>query len=90
LLHLGSIEWTISGLFWPPTATFDLIASTTSFDHSTDPQAGLVECARVLRPAAGLVLANQFTTWLSPRLANNRRGKPAPANAVPSTRPTQA
>jgi hypothetical protein len=43
LLHLGSIEWTISGLFWPRTATFDLIAGTTSFDHSTDRHAGLVE-----------------------------------------------
>jgi hypothetical protein len=53
LLHLGTIEWTISGLFWPRTATFDLIASTTSLDHSTDQQAGLVECAESCVLAGG-------------------------------------
>jgi ubiquinone/menaquinone biosynthesis C-methylase UbiE len=33
-----------------PGGTFDLIVSTTSFDHWDDQQAGLVECARVLLP----------------------------------------
>jgi SAM-dependent methyltransferase len=31
-----------------PAATFDLVVSTTSFDHWTDQRAGLAECARVL------------------------------------------
>ncbi len=37
-----------------PDGTFDLVVSTTSFDHWTDQQAGLVECARVLRPGGHL------------------------------------
>ncbi|MEB3982104.1 class I SAM-dependent methyltransferase [Mycobacterium sp. 663a-19] len=58
-----------------PDATFDLIVSTTSFDHWTDQQAGLVECARVLRPGGRLVLVDQFSRWLLPTLATSRRGK---------------
>jgi ubiquinone/menaquinone biosynthesis C-methylase UbiE len=38
-----------------PDETFDLIVSTTSFDHWSDQQAGLIECARVLRPGGQLV-----------------------------------
>jgi ubiquinone/menaquinone biosynthesis C-methylase UbiE len=33
-----------------PTDSFDLVVSTTSFDHWGDQRAGLVECARVLPP----------------------------------------
>ncbi|OBK44573.1 class I SAM-dependent methyltransferase [Mycobacterium sp. 1081908.1] len=58
-----------------PDGTFDLVVSTTSFDHWTDQQAGLVECARVLRPGGHLVLVDQFSRWLLPTLANTRRGK---------------
>ncbi len=58
-----------------PDGTFDLIVSTTSFDHWTDQQAGLVECARVLRPSGHLVLVDQFSWWLLPTLATSRRGK---------------
>ncbi|HWT48597.1 MAG TPA: class I SAM-dependent methyltransferase, partial [Mycobacterium sp.] len=58
-----------------PIGTFDLIVSTTSFDHWADQQAGLVECARVLRPGGQLVLADQFSWWLLPTLATSRRGK---------------
>lgn len=58
-----------------PDGTFDLIVSTTSFDHWTDQQAGLVECARVLRPGGHLVLVDQFSWWLLPTLATSRRGK---------------
>jgi ubiquinone/menaquinone biosynthesis C-methylase UbiE len=58
-----------------PDDTFDLIVSTTSFDHWADQQAGLVECARVLRPGGQLVLVDQFSRWLLPTLATSRRGK---------------
>jgi ubiquinone/menaquinone biosynthesis C-methylase UbiE len=58
-----------------PDGTFDLIVSTTSFDHWADQQAGLVECARVLRPGGRLVLVDQFSRWLLPTLVTSRRGK---------------
>jgi ubiquinone/menaquinone biosynthesis C-methylase UbiE len=58
-----------------PDATFDLIVSTTSFDHWSDQQAGLTECARVLRPGGHLVLVDQFSQWLMPTLLTSRRGK---------------
>jgi len=58
-----------------PDGTFDLVVSSTSFDHWTDQQAGLAECARVLRPGGHLVLVDQFSRWLLPTLATSRRGK---------------
>ncbi|OBI48747.1 class I SAM-dependent methyltransferase [Mycobacterium sp. E787] len=58
-----------------PDESFDLVVSTTSFDHWTDQQAGLAECARVLRPGGHLVLVDQFSWWLLPTLATSRRGK---------------
>jgi ubiquinone/menaquinone biosynthesis C-methylase UbiE len=58
-----------------PDATFDLVVSTTSFDHWRDQQAGLIECARVITPGAHLVLADQFSTWLVPTLLGSRSGK---------------
>jgi ubiquinone/menaquinone biosynthesis C-methylase UbiE len=54
-----------------PDGTFDLVISTTSFDHWTNQQAGLVECARVLRPDGHLVLVDRFSSWLRP----TRRGR---------------
>ena len=56
-------------------ATFDLLVSTTSFDHWRDQQAGLIECARVMAPGARLVLADQFSAWLLPTLLGSRSGK---------------
>jgi ubiquinone/menaquinone biosynthesis C-methylase UbiE len=56
-------------------AMFDLVVSTTSFDHWSDQQAGLRECARVMTPGAHLVLADQFSTWLLPTLLGKRRDK---------------
>lgn len=56
-------------------ATFDLVVSTTSFDHWRDQQAGLIECARVMAAGAHLVLADQFSAWLLPTLLGSRRGK---------------
>jgi ubiquinone/menaquinone biosynthesis C-methylase UbiE len=58
-----------------PAETFDLVVSTTSFDHWADQQAGLTECARVLAPGGHLVLADQFATWLLPTLLLGRRDK---------------
>ncbi len=59
-----------------PAGTFDLLISTTSFDHWADQAAGLRECARVLAPGGRLVLADQFTWLLLPTtLAGSRRGK---------------
>jgi ubiquinone/menaquinone biosynthesis C-methylase UbiE len=55
--------------------TFDLVISTTSFDHWVDQQAGLVECARVLRPGGHLMLVDQFSLLLAPTLLRSRRGK---------------
>ncbi|HVC74934.1 MAG TPA: methyltransferase domain-containing protein [Candidatus Micrarchaeaceae archaeon] len=54
---------------------FDLLVSTTSFDHWADQRAGLAECARVMRPGARLVLVDQFSAWLAPTLLVGRRGK---------------
>ncbi len=58
-----------------PDAAFDLVVSTTSFDHWVDQRSGLAECARVLRPGARLVLVDQFSAWLAPTLLVGRRGK---------------
>lgn len=58
-----------------PGATFDLVVSTTSFDHWADQRQGLAECARVLVPGGCLVLADQFSVLLLPTLLARRRGK---------------
>jgi len=54
---------------------FDLVVTTTSFDHWSDQQAGLRECARVLQPGGRLVLVDQFSLWLAPTLLVGRHGK---------------
>ncbi len=71
-LHFS--EGTAERLPWP-AETFDLVVSTTSFDHWADQQAGLMECARVMIPGGSLVLADQFSSWLLPSLLVGRRGK---------------
>jgi ubiquinone/menaquinone biosynthesis C-methylase UbiE len=58
-----------------PDDAFDLVVSTTSFDHWADQQAGLCECARVLAPGGHLMLADQFSPLLLPTLLGGRRGK---------------
>lgn len=55
--------------------SFDLVVSTTSFDHWGDQQAGLAECARVMAPGGHLVLVDQFSAWLTPTLRGHRRHK---------------
>jgi ubiquinone/menaquinone biosynthesis C-methylase UbiE len=56
-------------------ASFDLVVSTTSFDHWRDQRRGLAECARVLEPEGHLLLADLFSCWLTPTLFGRRRGK---------------
>ncbi len=59
-----------------PDAGFDLVVSTTSFDHWADQQAGLNECGRVLAPGGSLVLADLISPLLLPTLALRRhRGR---------------
>ena len=58
-----------------PDATFDLVVSTTSFDHWADQQAGLAQCARVTAAGGCLVLVDQFSALLLPTLLAGRRGK---------------
>ncbi len=58
-----------------PDDAFDLVVSTTSFDHWADQQAGLRECARVLAPGGHLLLADLFSPLLRPTLLGGRRGK---------------
>ena len=58
---------TAGRLPWP-AASFDLVVSTTSFDHWADQRAGLAECARVLAPGGCLVLADLFSALLLPTL----------------------
>jgi len=65
---------TAERLPWP-AASFDLVVSTTSFDHWADQQAGLAQCARVLAPGGSLVLADLFSVLLAPTLLTGRRGK---------------
>lgn len=54
---------------------FDLVVSTTSFDHWADQRLGLKECHRVLGEGGRLVLVDQFSNWLWPTLVVSRRGK---------------
>jgi ubiquinone/menaquinone biosynthesis C-methylase UbiE len=45
---------------------FDLVVSTTSFDHWHDQRQGLAECARMLGPGGTLVLSDLFSPLLGP------------------------
>jgi ubiquinone/menaquinone biosynthesis C-methylase UbiE len=56
-------------------SAYDLVVSTTSFDHWTDQAAGIRECARVLAPGGFFVLTDQFSNLLRPTMLGSRRGK---------------
>ncbi len=56
-------------------STYDLVVSTTSFDHWTDQAAGIRECARALTPGGTLVLTDQFSNLLWPTMLGSRRDK---------------
>ena len=58
-----------------PDESFDLVVSSTSFDHWEDQGAGLGECARVLAPSGRLVLTDLFSPLLVPTLLVARRDR---------------
>lgn len=58
-----------------PAESFDLVVSTTSFDHWADQQAGLARCSEVLVAGGWLVLTDLFSAWLAPTLIASRRHK---------------
>jgi ubiquinone/menaquinone biosynthesis C-methylase UbiE len=58
-----------------PDQHFDLVVSTTSFDHWADQRAGLLECARVLAPGGHLVLTDRFSAVLTPTMLVGHRGR---------------
>ena len=58
-----------------PDDWFDLVVSTTSFDHWADQRAGVAECARVLAADGRLIVVDLFSTWLIPTLVRSRKGK---------------
>jgi ubiquinone/menaquinone biosynthesis C-methylase UbiE len=58
-----------------PDHWFDLVVSTTSFDHWADQRAGVAECARVLAADGALIVADMFSRWLTPTLVRSRKGK---------------
>jgi ubiquinone/menaquinone biosynthesis C-methylase UbiE len=72
--RLRFLVGTAERLPWP-AESFDLVVSTTSFDHWADQRAGLAECARVLAPGGCLVLTDLFSALLLPTLVAGRRGK---------------
>jgi SAM-dependent methyltransferase len=58
-----------------PDASFDLVVSTTSFDHWKDQAAGLCECARVLTPNGHFVLTDLCSVLLVPTMLFGRRDR---------------
>jgi ubiquinone/menaquinone biosynthesis C-methylase UbiE len=56
-------------------SVFDLVVSTTSFDHWSNQQIGIGECARVLEPGGLFLLADLFSPMLAPTLLASRRAK---------------
>jgi ubiquinone/menaquinone biosynthesis C-methylase UbiE len=72
--RLRFVVGTAERLPWP-AASFDLVVSTTSFDHWADQRVGLAQCARVLAPGGCLVLADLFSVLLLPTLLAGRQGK---------------
>jgi ubiquinone/menaquinone biosynthesis C-methylase UbiE len=65
-----------------PDREFDLVISTTSFDHWADQRAGLAECRRVMTRGGRFVLADQFSAWLAPTLLIGHRGRARSINAA--------
>jgi ubiquinone/menaquinone biosynthesis C-methylase UbiE len=58
-----------------PDESFDLVVSTTSFDHWGDQGAGINECARVLAPNGHFVLTDLFSMLLLPTIVFDHRDR---------------
>lgn len=58
-----------------PDHRFDVVVSTTSFDHWADQRAGIAECARTLAADGRLIIADLFSRWLIPTLIGSRKAK---------------
>jgi ubiquinone/menaquinone biosynthesis C-methylase UbiE len=58
-----------------PDDRFDLVLSTTSFDHWANQREGVAECARVLGRRGCLIIADLFSPFLLPTLIGSRRDK---------------
>jgi ubiquinone/menaquinone biosynthesis C-methylase UbiE len=58
-----------------PDHRFDVVVSTTSFDHWDDQRTGLVECTRVLAENGHVIIADLFSPWLIPTLRRSRKDK---------------
>lgn len=54
---------------------FDVVVSTTSFDHWANQSAGVAECARVLAGDGRLIITDLFSPWLVPTLIASRRDR---------------
>jgi ubiquinone/menaquinone biosynthesis C-methylase UbiE len=65
-----------------PDGHFDLVVSTSSFDHWVDQERGLREVARVLQPEGRFVLADLCAAWLSGSHEAGRARTPKTMNAV--------
>lgn len=59
----------------PVGNSFDLVVSSTSFDHWSDQLRGLQECAQALDVGGHLVLCDLFSSLLIPTLIGQRRDK---------------
>jgi len=55
--------------------TFDLIVTTTSFDHWADQRVGIAELARVMVPGGQLVLTDLFSAMLLPTVLATHGGR---------------
>jgi len=58
-----------------PDDSFDLLVSTTSFDHWQDQGAGLRQCARVLAPNGHFVLTDLMSPLLVPTMLFSHRDR---------------
>ena len=65
-----------------PDAHFDLVVSTSSFDHWVDQQRGVREVARVLHPDGRFVLADLCAAWLS---GSHEEGRARTPKAITET-----
>ena len=78
-----------------PDGSFELVVSSTSFDHWSDQQKGLVECRRVLTGGGQLVLVDQFSALVAGHPyrepagngSHQEAGRPAPHHGRIQVRP---